>query len=259
MVARSAPGCRGTLKYCAPVTLTNCRSVKGGIETYNPVGAPLRINNCLFHRTDALTSGGLGIEQNEVEVTQTLFGNPLDSVAGYWGRKRISAAGTRTYDIEGTSLSDDSVLYSSLSITISGSISKGFTVDINGAGQPAIFHLTLHGLRPGLPIAFKTNGALPTGLSADKTYYVLSDGASPQPNTFRVSRIKGGAPVETTGSQSGTHTLRIVREYAVGDHVLKNNVGAGGSPGWICTTAGPSLANVGGSVAMFKALAPVAS
>src|SRR6516225_9393457 len=124
MVARSAPGCRGTLKYCAPVTLTNCRSVKGGIETYNPVGAPLRINNCLFHRTDALTSGGLGIEQNEVEVTQTLFGNPLDSVAGYWGRKRISAAGTRTYDIEGTSLSDDSVLYSSLSITISGSISK---------------------------------------------------------------------------------------------------------------------------------------
>jgi hypothetical protein len=106
-----------------------------------------------------------------------------------------------------------------------------------------------HGFVAGTPVAFTTTGALPTGISVGTTYYVLAAGLTG--TTFRISTSAGGTAVNTSGSQSGVHSLYLVRVFAVGDQVLKSNVVAGGSPGWICTTAGPAL---GGAV--FSTLAP---
>jgi len=54
------------------------------------------------------------------------------------------------------------------------------------------------------PVIFTTTGALPTGLTALTTYYVLSTGLSS--SSFEVSATKGGTAVVTSGSQSGTQS-----------------------------------------------------
>lgn len=81
--------------------------------------------------------------------------------------------------------------------------SKGtFTVTI---ASPGVFTLTSHGLAIGDAVYLTTTGALPTGLTANTTtYYVLT---VPTANTFTVSASRGGSAVNTSGSQSGTHTL----------------------------------------------------
>ena len=68
--------------------------------------------------------------------------------------------------------------------------------------SPGIVTWAAHGQVAGTPISFATTGALPTGLVAGATYYVLN----PAVNTFSLSATVGGAAIATTGSQSGVHT-----------------------------------------------------
>lgn len=62
-----------------------------------------------------------------------------------------------------------------------------------------------HGLVANTPITFATTGALPSGLTAGTTYYVLADTA----NTFKVATTSGGSPIAFSGSQSGAHTAIV--------------------------------------------------
>lgn len=81
--------------------------------------------------------------------------------------------------------------------------SKGtFTVTI---ATPGVVTFNTHGYTGGEKIYFTTTGALPTGLSINTTYFVLA--ASLTTNTFRVSATDGGAAINTSGSQSGVHTM----------------------------------------------------
>ena len=64
---------------------------------------------------------------------------------------------------------------------------------------------TNHGLVANTPITFATTGALPSGLTAGTTYYVLADTA----NTFKVATASGGSPIAFSGSQSGVHTATV--------------------------------------------------
>lgn len=52
------------------------------------------------------------------------------------------------------------------------------------------------------PVVFTTTGALPTGLTAGTTYYLKPVTAT----TANVSATPGGASINTSGGQSGTHT-----------------------------------------------------
>lgn len=81
--------------------------------------------------------------------------------------------------------------------------SATFTVTI---ATPAVFTVTGHQLNAGDPFIPTTTGALPTGLTAGNTYYVLSTGLTA--NTFQASASPGGAAINTTGAQSGVHTLK---------------------------------------------------
>ena len=69
---------------------------------------------------------------------------------------------------------------------------------------PGVVTVTGHLLSRSDPVYFTTTGALPTGLSANTTYYVL---AVLSANTLTLSATKRGAAIITTGTQSGTHTL----------------------------------------------------
>lgn len=79
---------------------------------------------------------------------------------------------------------------------------------------PGVATLTSHGLVLDDVIYFTTTGSLPTGVTANTRYYVLSSGLTA--NDFQFSATKGGGAINTSGSQSGVHTLRR-SPYGIGD------------------------------------------
>lgn len=78
---------------------------------------------------------------------------------------------------------------------------KSATVTVSIA-SPGVVTWTGHGLPNGTALQLTTTGALPTGLTPSTTYYVVGATA----NTFSLAATKGGAAINTSGTQSGTHT-----------------------------------------------------
>lgn len=70
---------------------------------------------------------------------------------------------------------------------------------------PAVITAVAHTLVAGNTVVFSTTGALPTGLTAGATYYVISAGLTA--DAFQVSLTAGGTAINTSGTQSGTHTI----------------------------------------------------
>lgn len=73
-----------------------------------------------------------------------------------------------------------------------------------------------HGMAGNEAIVFSTGGALPTGLTAGVTYYVLSAGITA--TTFRVSTSPGGSAVNTSGVQSGIQRATVGSVTAQGTY-----------------------------------------
>jgi hypothetical protein len=76
-----------------------------------------------------------------------------------------------------------------------------FTVTI---ASPGVFTASQnHGLAANDTIIFSTSGALPTGITAGTVYYIIAAGLSA--TDFEISATQGGAAINTSGTQSGTH------------------------------------------------------
>lgn len=84
---------------------------------------------------------------------------------------------------------------------------RGGTATVTIA-SPAVVSRTGHGYVAGNPIVFSTTGALPTGITAGTTYYVIATGLTA--DAFQFSETVGGAAVNTSGTQSGVHTVDYV-------------------------------------------------
>src|SRR3990172_8369620 len=90
---------------------------------------------------------------------------------------------------------------------------NGNFVDITGdkgtvtvtIASPAVFSKTAHGFVLNDTIVLSTTGALPTGLTAGTVYFIISAGLTA--DAFQVSTSQGGAAVNTSGPQSGTHSV----------------------------------------------------
>lgn len=95
-----------------------------------------------------------------------------------------------------------------------------FTVTI---ASPAVFTKTAHGLAVDQPWSPETTGALPTGLSADTQYYIKT---VPTADTFTVAASVGGAAINTSGSQSGTHTYGTDTIMGAASYVIDGNGGS---------------------------------
>ena len=91
---------------------------------------------------------------------------------------------------------------------ILGSPSSTVTITI---ASPGVISWATNGLPDGTPVVLTTTGALPTGLVAGTIYYVVNRAAG----TFQLSATVDGAPIVTTGSQSGVHTAtaQVHRRY----------------------------------------------
>ena len=80
-----------------------------------------------------------------------------------------------------------------------GFLGSTFTVTI---ASPGVLSTSLN-LTNGTPLVLTTTGALPTGLLVGTVYYVVSVSGT----QFSLSATYGGAAINTTGSQSGTHSF----------------------------------------------------
>lgn len=88
--------------------------------------------------------------------------------------------------------------------------------------SPAVVTWTAHGFALRDPVIFSTTGALPTGLTAGTIYYVSN---VVNANSFQLSTTQGGTSLNTSGTQSGTHTGSI--GLAVNDLVHLSNLTGG--------------------------------
>lgn len=70
--------------------------------------------------------------------------------------------------------------------------------------SPCVLTWNDHGLPNGASFKLATTGALPTGLTAGTTYFVINGAA----NTFQLAATQGGAAINTSGGQSGVHTCQ---------------------------------------------------
>ena len=98
-------------------------------------------------------------------------------------------------------------------------ISPSATVTMTIA-TPGVVTWTAHGLPDKTPVRFTTTGTLPTGITAGQIYFTR-DGAT---NTFKLCLTPGGAAINTSGSQSGTHTAFATR-HDIYESLVGSNLG----------------------------------
>ncbi len=68
--------------------------------------------------------------------------------------------------------------------------------------SPGVITWAEHNLSNGQVVLFTTTGTLPTGIGTGVAYYVVERST----DTFQISTVSNGAPLVTTGAQSGVHT-----------------------------------------------------
>ncbi len=127
-----------------------------------------------------------------VDETNLLTSNVSGTDNPAWVNTKLYITGEFVQvDATGSHHNYESLVGSSSVVTISTS-------------NPAVVTWTAHGLAANTPIQFTTTGALPTGITAGSTYYVIA----PTTNSFNISATSGGSTITTTGTQSGVHTAR---------------------------------------------------
>lgn len=150
--------------------------------------------------SDQTVTGVKTFSSSPVVPTPT---NPTDAANKSFAEGLVIAGGTdASSSVKGVS-----------KLTISPNKSLGNpTITI---ASPGVITLNSHGLIAGDTIQFTTTGALPTGISASTTYYVISSGLTS--NSFQIAATLGGTAINTSGSQSGTHTLYKTTPVAVSE------------------------------------------
>ncbi len=171
-----------------------------------------------------ITTAAMALTVNG-ELKKALFEKLSADPTGYTARVYYNTTSNKTRIYDGTSWSDIGGATSSLNeflIDVGSTANTRTTVNTNLLGDakassvsatatitiasPGVVTITGHGLTTGNKIYFTTTGALPTGLTASTTYYVIAVDAS----TFRLATSMtnafAGTAINTSGSQSGVHT-----------------------------------------------------
>jgi hypothetical protein len=155
--------------------------------------SPIVVTNC---DGAPATTGDLRLDLN-MQVT------PGDSIGGRAVKEIVSGKKLKTGGVA------EGAFTLSNQLRITGTkVTPTRTVTLTVAA-PAVFTVSNHGFVAGSALRFTTTGALPTGLVADTTYFVISTGLTT--NTFQVSATLNGTAVATSGSQAGVHSVDYVR------------------------------------------------
>lgn len=84
--------------------------------------------------------------------------------------------------------------------TVTGITPGAVTISV---ASPGVITWNANGLLANDQVVFSTTGALPTGITAGTSYFVKTILTA---NTFTISATAGGAVINTSGTQSGTHS-----------------------------------------------------
>jgi hypothetical protein len=151
------------------------------------------------------------LSDTEFLLSGAINGNPIAT--------SDSGSGIHSYAIQGLTSTILRENYNYVDITLYqpgefATFGKTCTISIAPA---AVITLTGHGFIAGDVIKFETAGSLPLGISAKSKYFVLSNGLTL--NQFQVSTAPGGVPANTNGTQTGAHTVGLIKGRA-GDQTL---------------------------------------
>lgn len=135
-----------------------------------------------------------------------------------WVKNGSGAQSAQSSPVEvSVNVNDQARLQFNCVTPISGNYDTG-TVTVTNRSQRGICTMTIaspcviskvgHQLAASMRVRFSTTGALPTGLTAGSLYYVLAAGLTA--NDFTISATDGGAAINSSGSQSGAHTVDVV-------------------------------------------------
>ena len=204
------------------------RDLSGGVNT-RMHGANIGENQAtVLYNVDIGTPGqctkrpGLTLIDTLAATCQGLFGfqpnGGTNALVAIRGTNVDTWPGTGTFTNRFTALTSTSLPNMVQGGKAAGSALGTFTVTI---ASPAVFTKTGHGLVAGDEVYFTTTGALPTGLTASTKYYVISTGLTT--DDFRVSATSGGSAVNTSGSQSGTHSVYRFSAFSSGDVLFIGN------------------------------------
>jgi hypothetical protein len=150
----------------------------------------------------SVTAGtNISVSGNEVSVIDNpSFSDVVTTNGGILNAQAAKALITSGYNsILGGPMQDSRLIMSATS-TANTPLTGTCTISI---ASPAVITRTSHGHANGSFVYFTTTGALPTGLAIDTGYYVINAAT----NTFQVSATLGGTAINTSGTQSGTHTV----------------------------------------------------
>jgi len=125
--------------------------------------------------------------------------------------KRVNNAGVATQlGLLGTSSGRADMACNGQQIILVDGTSTGYIYEIAddatvtlAVASPGVVGWTDHGLPVNAAVEFSTTGTLPTGLVAGTTYYIET---VVDADSFNVSATPGGAQIDFTVSESGTHT-----------------------------------------------------
>jgi hypothetical protein len=136
----------------------------------------------------------------------------VDAVGRRWKRQYSGPVNLGWFGAVGDGVTDNQITWQAFQQIVpklTKTIPQTVTITI---ASPGIISLTNHGFQPGTPVVFNTTAALPTGLTVGAPYWVTF--ANWATNSFSVSAIgfstgyvPDPAPVNTSGSQSGVHSI----------------------------------------------------
>lgn len=176
--------------------------------------------------TNVSVTSGSGIEVTN-EVTFTGLSSPINVRAAWtstsssptkaqWMKNGASVQSPALTYIESTIINNDKLKWQTYAAYThpSGNADNGTVIVTNETrnatctmtvASPAVVSKVGHGYAAGDKIMFRTTGALPTGVTAGQVYYVIAAGLTA--DAFEFSATDGGSAVNTSGTQSGVHTL----------------------------------------------------
>lgn len=182
------------LKTALAIAIADVTSLQGSLDAKAPLASPALTG------TPTAPTATLGTDTTQVATTE--FVQDAVGAAGavpvgamlYWPSSVLPAG---YLERDGAAVSRTT--YAALFAVLMRQATATMTI-----ASPCVVTWTSHGLSANDVVKFSTTGALPTGVTAGTTYYVRSTGLTA--NTFQISTSAGGGAVNTSGSQSGTHT-----------------------------------------------------
>ena len=189
-------------------------------------------NTTLTINAPVTLSAGTSYVIEEIRIAVACTQSGTNSIVVNSGVHLIKGLNYSTFSQGGTTITEATTVdnirasYLLTDARINSAPIQTFTVTI---ASPGVFTCNSHGLRNGDVVVLTSTGALPTGLTTSPTtaatqYFVINAAA----NTFNLSTTLNGTAINTSGSQSGTHTIHshaknVAATLALDDEVSKTD------------------------------------